>query len=271
MSDFEDTTSIYDNSDSESETSEISETSEPELETETETETETNDIEKNTKTTTDKTEDDESSSSDDEDDIKLQEDEEDKDDESEENSDSDSDLDNEDEDEDDDYDLEEEEEEEKPKKGKKGETKKTTITTIDQTGGDDSDDEYDDVYLQKFNEEINKNYISDNHPECVNVNFDEIIASSKVIRDSKNNIVDDLHKTLPYLTKYEKARILGQRAKQINSGMTAFVKVPENIIDGYLIAEMELAQKRIPFIIKRPVPGGGCEYWRVSDLELIDF
>jgi DNA-directed RNA polymerase subunit K/omega len=175
------------------------------------------------------------------------------------------------EEEDEEEDDEEEEEEEKPKKGKKGETKKTTITTIDQTGGDDSDDEYDDVYLQKFNEEINKNYISDNHPECVNVNFDEIIATSKVIRDSKNNIVDDLHKTLPYLTKYEKARILGQRAKQINSGMTAFVKVPENIIDGYLIAEMELAQKRIPFIIKRPIPGGGCEYWRVSDLELIDF
>lgn len=265
MSDFEDTTSIYDNSDSESETSEISETSEPEPEPELETETETNDIEKNTKTTTDKTEDDESSSSDEDDDTKLQED-----DESEKNADSDSDLDNEDEDED--YDLEEEEEEEeKPKKAKKGETKKTTINTIDQTGGDDSDDEYDDVYLQKFNEEINKNYISDNHPECVNVNFDEIIATSKVIRDSKNNIVDDLHKTLPYLTKYEKARILGQRAKQINSGMTAFVKVPENIIDGYLIAEMELVQKRIPFIIKRPIPGGGCEYWRVSDLELIDF
>lgn len=256
MSDFEDTTSIYDNSDSESETSEISETSETEPEAEAETETENNNIEK---TTTDKTEDDESSSSDDDDDIKFQEDEE-------ESDDSDSDLDNED----DDYDLEEEEE--KHKKGKKGENNKTTTTmTIDQTGGDDTDDEYDDVYLQKFNEEINKNYISDNHPECVNVNFDEIIATSKVIRDSKNNIVDDLHKTLPYLTKYEKARILGQRAKQINSGMTAFVKVPENIIDGYLIAEMELVQKRIPFIIKRPIPGGGCEYWRVSDLELIDF
>jgi hypothetical protein len=34
---------------------------------------------------------------------------------------------------------------------------------------------------------------------------------------------------------------------------------------------MELNQKRIPFIIKRPIPGGGCEFWRVSDLELVDF
>lgn len=144
---------------------------------------------------------------------------------------------------------------------------------IIQTGGADSDEDEDDdeVYLQKFNEEINKNYIVDNHPECLNMNFDEIISLSNIVRDSNNNIIDDLHMTLPYLTKYEKARILGQRAKQINSGMSAFIKVPENIIDGYLIAEMELNQKRIPFILKRPIPGGGCEFWKVSDLELISF
>ena len=136
---------------------------------------------------------------------------------------------------------------------------------------DDEDEDEDDDYLQKFNEEINKNYIVDNHPECVNVNYDEIIAMAKVVRDDKNNIIDDLHRTIPYLTKYERARILGQRAKQINMGMPAFIKVPENVIDGYLVAEMELTQKRIPFIIKRPIPGGGCEYWKVADLELIAF
>ena len=143
--------------------------------------------------------------------------------------------------------------------------------TIDNNDDDDDEDEDDDAYLQKFNEDINKNFIADNHPECINVNFDEVLALTKVVRDPNNNIVDDLHRTLPYLTKYEKTRILGQRAKQINAGMTTFVKVPENVIDGYLIAEMELAQKKIPFIIKRPIPGGGCEYWCVSDLELVAF
>jgi DNA-directed RNA polymerase I, II, and III subunit RPABC2 len=147
----------------------------------------------------------------------------------------------------------------------------TSVQSVGLDDDDDDDDDEDDAYLQKFNEQINKNYIADNHPECVNVNYDEIIALSKVVRDDKNNIIDNLHITLPYLTKYEKARILGQRAKQINMGMPAFVKVPENIIDGYLVAEMELTQKRIPFIIKRPIPGGGCEYWKVSDLELIAF
>ena len=93
----------------------------------------------------------------------------------------------------------------------------------------------------------------------------------KVIRDKDGIIVDDLHKTIPFLTKYERARILGQRAKQINSGSTTFVKVPENVIDGYLIAELELKEKKIPFIIRRPLPNGGSEYWSLRDLEDISF
>jgi DNA-directed RNA polymerase subunit K/omega len=127
----------------------------------------------------------------------------------------------------------------------------------------DSDDEEDEdeddlLYLQKFNAEVNKNYLANAHPECVANNYDEIVVLTKVIRDGQNNIIDPLHRTLPYLTKYERTRVLGQRAKQINSGSTVFVKVPENMIDGHLIAEIELVQKRIPFILRRPIPGGGC-------------
>ncbi len=136
---------------------------------------------------------------------------------------------------------------------------------------DDDEDLEDEEYLQKFNVELNKNYILEYHPECAINNYDEIIALTNVIRDADNNIIDDLHKTLPYLTKYERARILGQRAKQINSGAKVFVKVPENVIDGYVIAQIELEQKRIPFIIRRPIPGGGCEYWNLKDLEMIGF
>jgi DNA-directed RNA polymerase I, II, and III subunit RPABC2 len=73
------------------------------------------------------------------------------------------------------------------------------------------------------------------------------------------------------MTKYEKSRILGIRSKQINAGAKPFVQVPENVIDGYLIAEMELKEKRIPFVIKRPLPGGTCEYWKIQDLEIIGF
>jgi DNA-directed RNA polymerase I, II, and III subunit RPABC2 len=140
--------------------------------------------------------------------------------------------------------------------------------------GDDEGDEDDDDedYLQKFDRDIKKNYIVDYHPECMIHNYEEISALTKVVRDKDNMIVDPLHRTIPYLTKYERARVLGQRAKQINLGARPFVKVPENIIDGHLVAEMELMQKRIPFIIRRPLPGNsGSEYWNLKDLEIITF
>ena len=94
------------------------------------------------------------------------------------------------------------------------------------------------------------------------------MALVQVVRDRSGNIVDDLHRTLPFLTRFERARIIGQRAGQINAGSTPFVKdIPANIIDGHIIAEMELALKTIPFIIRRPLPNGGSEYWRVKDLQ----
>lgn len=136
---------------------------------------------------------------------------------------------------------------------------------------DDSDSDSDDEYLQKFNKEINQNYLLTAHPESVIHNYDEIIAMTKVVRNEDGIIVDPLHKTIPYLTKYERARVIGQRSKQLNSGAFPFVQVPENIIDGYLIAEMELKAKRIPFIIRRPLPNGGSEYWKLADLENISF
>jgi DNA-directed RNA polymerase I, II, and III subunit RPABC2 len=134
---------------------------------------------------------------------------------------------------------------------------------------EDDDDEEDESYLQKFKSEINKKYLIETHPECVKHNDDEIQILSTVIRDDNNQIIDDLHRTLPYLTKYEKTRILGVRTKQINEGAPIFVEVDSSIIDGYIIAEKELMERKIPFIIRRPIPNGGSEYWKVSDLEIL--
>jgi len=174
-----------------------------------------------------------------------------------------------------DEDLEEgevdEEEEKKAKRTKKIAAKTVYKKPIVEMDEEDEEDDDGEAYLQKFDNSINNNYIVNFHPECVLQNYDEILSMVKVIRDSNGNIIDDLHRTIPYITKYERARILGQRAKQINSGATPFIKVPENVIDGYVIAELELKEKRIPFIIRRPLPNGGSEYWSLRDLEDISF
>ena len=153
---------------------------------------------------------------------------------------------------------------------KQPKSKKTDDIPIDDDD-DDDDDEYDESYLQKFDSEITKSYVNDFHPECLIHNYDEIAKLTRIVKNEDNIIVDPYHRTLPFLTKYEKARVLGQRAKQIETGAKPLVKVPENIIDGYIIAELELREKKIPFIIKRPLPSGACEYWNIRDLEIVGF
>jgi hypothetical protein len=54
-------------------------------------------------------------------------------------------------------------------------------------------------------------------------NVEEIDAMVKIVRDENGIIVDPLHKTLPF--EHEKARVIGERAKQINSGAKPFINV----------------------------------------------
>ena len=178
---------------------------------------------------------------------------------------------NSDEDEDEDIELDEEGEPVVKETVKKTTKSKKQVQMIIEDDDDDYDDEYDENYLQKFDNDIMKNYVNEFHPECLNHNYDEIAKLSVVTRNSDGIIIDPLHRTIPFLTKYERARILGQRAKQIETGAKPLVRVPENVIDGYIIAELELKEKKIPFIIRRPIPGGACEYWNLKDLEVIAY
>ena len=136
-------------------------------------------------------------------------------------------------------------------------------------GSDTDDEDDDDAYLQKLDKDMSRNFLIDFHPEASSHNYDEVRKMAKVARNSEGRVVDALHRTNPFLTKYEYTRVLGQRAKQIDSGAIAFVKTPPDILDGYLIAKAELEAKKLPFIIRRPMPGGGFEYWHLEDLELL--
>jgi len=141
--------------------------------------------------------------------------------------------------------------------------------TEEEEDSSEEEEEEDENYLKKFDREVISNYVDVYHPESRMHNYDEVRTLSSVIRGTNGEVVDELHRTLPFLTKFEKARVLGLRAKQIDEGAQPFVKVPSNVVTGYTISLMELEQKKIPFIIRRPIPGGGSEYWKVSDLELI--
>jgi len=135
---------------------------------------------------------------------------------------------------------------------------------------EDSDDEEYNEHMQKLENDINRDYLHEYHPETKQINYKELSTLSNVTRNKKGIIIDPLHITIPILTRYEKAKILGLRAKQLNHGAKSFVELSKEIIDGHTIANMELIQNKIPFIIRRPMPNGGSEYWKVNDLKIIE-
>jgi len=71
--------------------------------------------------------------------------------------------------------------------------------------------------------------------------------------------------TTRYLTKYERARVLGTRALQISMNAPVMVDL-DGEIDPLKIAEKELRERKIPIIIRRYLPDGSHEDWGVDEL-----
>jgi hypothetical protein len=130
-------------------------------------------------------------------------------------------------------------------------------------------EDLDESDFNKFNDDYKKNHILNYHNECLYKNFNEIKELCKVSRNKDGIIVDELHKTIPLLTKYEKTKILGMRLKQLNSGCSPYISINEKILDNNIIVLMELEQKVLPFIIQRPLPNNTFEYWKLEDLDIL--
>lgn len=85
------------------------------------------------------------------------------------------------------------------------------------------------------------------------------------IREGSTRPPDQPRTTTRYMTKYERARVLGTRALQIS--MNAPVLVETNgETDPLEIASMELREQKIPFIVRRYLPDGSFEDWSVKEL-----
>ncbi|EIE23619.1 RNA polymerase Rpb6 [Coccomyxa subellipsoidea C-169] len=71
--------------------------------------------------------------------------------------------------------------------------------------------------------------------------------------------------TTRYMTKYERARILGTRALQISMNAPVMVEL-NGESDPLEIAMKELREKKIPFIVRRYLPDGSYEDWTIEEL-----
>lgn len=108
------------------------------------------------------------------------------------------------------------------------------------------------------------------HPECNLDYIEQVIPKIPLqVVPPGGEKADVNHRTYPFLTNFERTKIIGLRANQISRGSVPFISVPKHITDVRDIARLELEQKRLPYLVKRPLPDGTFEYWRLSDLLIL--
>jgi DNA-directed RNA polymerase I, II, and III subunit RPABC2 len=123
---------------------------------------------------------------------------------------------------------------------------------IDREGdGDEDDGDEDDI---NSNEDMSDD-------EKILIDISETENSTKFIHSK-------LRITKPFLNIYEKTRVLSTRSKQLSLGAKPLIKIDGNLkLSPLEIATLEFENKMIPFIIRRKLPDGKYELWKVSELE----
>lgn len=96
-----------------------------------------------------------------------------------------------------------------------------------------------------------------------------IVDTPTALHNSKteNNI------SRPYLTKYEFNQIIGLRTMHLSKGALPLVDVPPDFavksnLNLRQIALQEIKDSKLPYIVKRKMPNGKIEYWKLVDLKL---
>ena len=78
------------------------------------------------------------------------------------------------------------------------------------------------------------------------------------------------NKTKNILNKYEIVKILGIRAEQLERSAKPLVEIkPGTHFDSKEIAKQELRERKLPFFIRRTLPNGIKEIWRLDDMIII--
>ena len=155
----------------------------------------------------------------------------------------------------------------------------------DTLDNDDIDDEYDSSEENEDDGEDFNEYDSDNEYKT-NENKDENCVYDYIENDEYDDTQDDIIEevdeikntletivppedriTKSSMTSYERVRILGTRAKQLAGGAKPLIAGVENM-NSFEVAKLELMHKVMPIIIRRELPNGNIEEWKISELSI---
>ena len=136
----------------------------------------------------------------------------------------------------------------------------------DNSGGVFDDEDYNNTNPEDLDEEpVNDEYDPEDDDER-----NATVGGSTTIHMGENDgtgmtVAPSQRITTRYLTKYERARVLGTRALQISMNAPVMVDL-DGETDPLRIAEKELRERKIPIIIRRYLPDGSHEDWAVDEL-----
>jgi DNA-directed RNA polymerase I, II, and III subunit RPABC2 len=137
----------------------------------------------------------------------------------------------------------------------------------DNEGGfDDDEGSFDNYNEQSIEDQFDQDELNEEKEEeekdmeFIQVGDEPVPIKEHNVQPAKERI------TTRFLTKYEKARILGARALQISKNAPVMVDIEPGEWDPLKIAEKELVERKLPFIIRRYLPDNSYEDWRVDEL-----
>ena len=127
------------------------------------------------------------------------------------------------------------------------------------------------------NDEIDNDYTNDNDfsedEDITDINQEEEDKEDTTFKIlTYKNILENIEKkpkkTIPLLTKFERARIIGVRLQQLAYGAKPRVDTT-NLRSINEIVDKELLERKIPFIIRRTLPNGSYEDWKLEEFESV--
>ena len=134
-----------------------------------------------------------------------------------------------------------------------------------------ADDDFNDVDMG-YEDEPPEPEIEEGAEDDLEINNNDDVPAEPVETEEKEDQESNAktsRKTSKYMTKYERARILGTRALQISMNAPVMVEL-EGETDPLEIAMKELRERKIPFTIRRYLPDGSYEDWGVDELIVED-
>jgi DNA-directed RNA polymerase subunit K/omega len=130
----------------------------------------------------------------------------------------------------------------------------------------DEEEKVDETCLYKFNK-IKKD---DEEGEDDDGELEELSDDEEIMNINKDQFVkQEEREARAVLTKYERVRVLGDRAQQLSLGAKPLILNIENL-QPKDIAREELKHGVLPFIIVKTMPDGTREKWKVSELQILN-